>query len=303
MLKEAFPKVAHHTIIGDIRDKSALHAAFLETKPDIVFHAAALKHVPIVEENIIEGVLTNVFGTQNVADACLASNVQKMVLISTDKAVHPSSLMGVTKRIAEYYVQSLGAANPDAKTDFATVRFGNVLGSSGSVIPLFQNQIAQGGPITITHPDMTRYFMTVPEAVELVLQASTLSSSESGQKSPIFVLDMGQPISIKSLAEQMIRLSGQKDISITYTGIRKGEKVYEELFYDHETQLPTTNRDIQQASAKVHDFAAITKQLTKLHSDCNKRSRDAVISLLKKMVPEYEKHTTESGEATNDTGN
>lgn len=290
-LQKDYPHIHYRAVIGDVRDKGALEKIFSDEKPDLVFHAAALKHVPIVEQNIIEAVLTNILGSKNVADVALKYKAEKMVMISTDKAVHPSSLMGVTKRVAEYYVQALGASHKRSKTDFATVRFGNVLGSSGSVIPLFQQQIEAGGPITVTHPEMTRYFMTVPEAVELVLQASTLSSKESGEKSSIFVLDMGEPIRIKDLAMQMIRLSGKEEIKIHYSGIREGEKLYEELFYEYEEKLPTLYEDIQQASAKEINFQDIESQLNELFDVSSKRHEKKVIQLLKKLVPEYEKPT------------
>ncbi len=288
-LKEQFPELKYQAIIGDVRDAKALENVFAKEKPQLVFHAAALKHVPIVENNVIEAVLTNVLGSKNVADACLKYKSEKMVMISTDKAVHPSSLMGVTKRVAEYYIQGVGAFNKKARTDFATVRFGNVLGSSGSVIPLFQKQLAAGGPITVTHPDMTRYFMTVPEAVELVLQASTLTSKESGEKSPIFVLDMGEPIRIKDLAEQMIQLSGKDDIEISYSGIRDGEKLYEELFYDFEEKSPTLYEDIQRAKAKEYDYDSTIEKLNHLIESCKIRDDKKVVTLLKALVPEYKK--------------
>ncbi len=232
-LADINPDVPVRCSICDVRDNLALESIFIKEKPQLVFHAAALKHVPIVEENLAEAVLTNIIGSKNVADCSVKYGANKVVMISTDKAVNPTSLMGVTKRIAEFYVQSLGSSGKCGITSFATVRFGNVLGSSGSVIPLFQNQLESGGPITVTHPDMVRYFMTVPEAVELVLQASTLDSGNKNEKSSIFVLDMGQPIRINDLALQMIKLAGLRpeiDVKIEYTGIRRGEKLYEELF-------------------------------------------------------------------------
>lgn len=288
-LHDDFPNIACRGVIGNVRELNALDTIFAEEKPEVVFHAAALKHVPIVEENVIEGVLTNVIGTKNVADTCLKYRTEKMVLISTDKAVHPSSLMGVTKRMAEYYVQGLGSANARKKTDFITVRFGNVLGSSGSVIPLFQKQLAKGGPLTVTHPEMTRYFMTVPEAVELVLRASTLSSRENEEKSAIFVLDMGEPMRITDLAKQIIRLSGRYDVDIVYTGVREGEKLYEELFYEYETREKTVYDDVLVARAKHPDFEDVEKELEALLSLCASRNTSAVINILREMVPEYEK--------------
>jgi O-antigen biosynthesis protein WbqV len=209
-------------------------------------------------------------------------------MISTDKAVNPTSLMGLTKRVAECYIQGLGASGNTGATSFSTVRFGNVLGSSGSVIPLFQQQLAKGGPITVTHPEMSRYFMTVPEAVELVLQASTLEGSQN--KSAIFVLDMGEPMLIKDLAIQMIKLAGFKphdDIKIEYTGIRPGEKLFEELFYDNETHDPTFYEGITLANASNIDFASISHTIDKISAAAATHNNPLLLDLLKKQVPEY----------------
>lgn len=283
-LDEKFPSLKKHALIADIRDEARLEGIFAEYKPELVFHAAALKHVPIVEDNLAEAALTNIIGSKNVADMCIKHDVERMVAVSTDKAVNPTSLMGVTKRIAECYVQALGARS--SKTIFSTVRFGNVLGSSGSVIPLFQRQLERGGPITVTHPKMERYFMTVPEAVELVLQASTLGGGSS-----IFVLDMGRPVLIKDLATQMIKLAGlepEKDIKIEYTGIRPGEKLYEELFYDSEEKEDTLYEGIIRAKARQIDFKKISAHLNRIKELSLARDNEALLQETKTIVPEYD---------------
>ena len=284
-LEERFPNIKRSSYIGDIRNASRLDEIFEQHKPHIVFHAAALKHVPIVENNIVEAALTNILGTKNVADMALKHHADKMVAISTDKAVNPTSLMGVTKRVAECYVQGLGKEN--TSTLFSTVRFGNVLGSSGSVIPLFQKQLEKGGPVTVTHPDMVRFFMTVPEAVELVLQASAIQTYESS----IFVLDMGKPVNINDLALQMIKLAGltpEKDIKIEYTGIRPGEKLYEELFYENEKKRDTLYEGIMFADARTVDFTKLSEQIAEIASICNERKTKEVVEILSTIVPEYE---------------
>ena len=239
-IAERYPGLSRKATLGDIRDVVRIDQILAREKPDILFHAAAFKHVPMVEANPNEGVLTNVIGTRNLADACRAAGIKTMVMISTDKAVNPTSVMGATKRIAELYCQALGAAAGD--TRFVTVRFGNVLGSTGSVVPLFQRQLAAGGPLTVTHPDMTRYFMTVREAVELVLQATAIEGS-AVRGGDIYVLEMGEPVRIDDLARQMIRLAGLRpgeDIAIEYSGVREGEKMHEELFLATETLAPTS---------------------------------------------------------------
>jgi len=233
-LRRNFPKLAIEPIIADIQDRDRIDEVFDGFRPDVVFHAAAHKHVPLMEKNPSEAIKNNVFGTKNVADCSDKYGVERFVLISSDKAVNPSSVMGTTKRIAEMYIQSL---NEQSKTRFAAVRFGNVLGSRGSVIPLFKEQIARGGPVTVTHPEMVRYFMTIPEAVQLVIQAGAFS--EGGE---IFVLDMGKPVKIVELAEDLIRFSGfepYEDIEIEFTGIRNGEKLFEELMLMEEEVLAT----------------------------------------------------------------
>lgn len=225
------PDLTRQALIADVRDRRRIHEVMQDCKPHLVFHAAALKHVPLVEANVREGVLTNVIGTRNVADAAIACGARAMVQISTDKAIRPTSMMGTTKRVAEAYCQALDISG--VSTRFITVRFGNVLGSNGSVVPLFKRQIAAGGPITVTHPDMKRYFMTIREATELVLQAASAEIGRDETRGRIFVLDMGEPVKILTLARTMISLAGlrpDEDIKIEFTGLRPGEKLFEELF-------------------------------------------------------------------------
>ncbi len=246
-LQEAWPLLARRAVLLNVRDAERLEQIFLEHRPQLVFHAAALKHVPMVEAHPGEGLLTNTFGTRHVADAVWRHGTEAMVLISTDKAVNPSSMMGATKRLAEFYCQALdfqGRSRPAGRAPrFITVRFGNVLGSSGSVVPLFERQIAQGGPLTITHPDIERYFMTIQEAVELVLQASAHGLAHADERGQIYVLDMGKPIRVADIARQLIRLHGQRpdlDVKLQVVGLRPGEKLFEELFDIEEQQVAVT---------------------------------------------------------------
>ncbi|MBT3305480.1 MAG: polysaccharide biosynthesis protein [Alphaproteobacteria bacterium] len=290
---ESWPEVPRQALIADVRDKGRIEQIFKDFRPDLVFHAAAMKHVPMVEANILEGASTNVTGTANIADTCLRTGVRTMVQISTDKAVNPTSVMGATKRIAESYCQALdlkrGKDGQDA-TRFVTVRFGNVLGSTGSVVPLFQRQLAEGGPITVTHPDMTRYFMTVREAVELVLQASALGDPQDGDVGKIFVLDMGEPIRIMDLAEQMIRLAGLKpgsDIKIDIVGIRPGEKLFEEIFHGAEPPVATENPGILLAAPRPGSLDDLLPALTDLQTACRDNDTAHLISILQKLIPEY----------------
>ena len=285
---ENWPNLSRSTILGDVRDGTRLATVFQREQPDLVFHAAAFKHVPMVEENPNEGVLTNVMGTANVARACLASEVAVMVQISTDKAVNPTSIMGATKRIAEMICQGLSLTSASCR--FVTVRFGNVLGSTGSVVPLFQRQLARGGPLTVTDRDVTRYFMTAREAVELVLQATaaTPRDIESGK---IFVLDMGQPVRILDLARQMIRLAGftpDVDIPITFTGLRPGEKLYEEMLHDGEAPQPTTLAGINLASPRVIDYELLSDQVDKLSRAAKSRDTAQTLALIRYLVPELQ---------------
>ncbi len=285
-LSDRHPELSVSAVIGDVRDRARVDTVFARERPDLVFHAAALKHVPLVEGNPNEGVLSNAMGARNVADACRSFAVSAMVLISTDKAVNPTNVMGASKRLAEMYCQGLSLSG--ASTRFVTVRFGNVLGSTGSVVLRFQDQIARGGPVTVTHPDMTRFFMTVREAVSLVLQAA--ASPQKGEAGKVYVLDMGAPVRILDLAEQMIRLAGHvpgRDIEIVHTGLRPGEKLYEELFHDSEPIEPTALPGIRQAAARTVDLEALEKQLDSLFAHARARETEAMLAELRALVPEY----------------
>jgi O-antigen biosynthesis protein WbqV len=294
-LAERHAELARSAILADVRDRARAVAAISRERPDLVFHAAALKHVPMVEDHPDEGVLTNVIGTRNVADACAEAGVAAMVLISTDKAVNPTSVMGATKRLAESFCQArdVVARRNGEKTRFLTVRFGNVLGSTGSVVPLFQHQLAKGGPLTVTDPAMTRYFMTVREAVELVLQASALGTqngADAAADGRIFVLDMGEPVKILDLAKQMIRLAGLKpdvDIKIEFTGIRPGEKLHEALFHDAEKVEPTRAKGIMLAAPRTADLAVISRALEELAETARAGRTEQTLGLLARLVPEY----------------
>lgn len=265
-ISSAHPSLDLATHLGDIRDRPRIHALFGGERPDIVFHAAALKHLPLAEINVSECVLTNAIGTRNVADAARAAGARAMVMISTDKAVQPSSVMGLTKRIAETYCQALDM-DGDRATRFVTVRFGNVLGSTGSVVPLFERQLAAGGPLTVTHPDVERFFMTCREAVQLVLQAAAYSLARPNERGGIFVLDMGEPVKIVDLARQMIRLAGlepDRDIQIAFTGLRPGEKLTEHLSDAQEPLRPTEAEGILAASPRGVPVAVIDAFLDQL---------------------------------------
>lgn len=291
-LAENFPDVSRKPLLGDVRDAAYIDHVFDTVKPQVVFHSAAIKHVPMAEYNPEEAILTNVIGTRNVADACVKHHVLAMVLISTDKAVNPANVMGATKRLAECYCQALGSdALARGDTRFITVRFGNVLGSTGSVVPLFEKQLKRGGPITVTHPDMVRYFMTVREAVELVLQAAAMGAKpEEVRHGLIFVVDMGQPVRIEELAMQMIRLAGlkpHKDIQITYTGLRPGEKLYEELFHYSETSLKTEHEGVLLASSRKVELEKLQQPMAALHQACVRRNLHAAYAELRKLVPEF----------------
>jgi O-antigen biosynthesis protein WbqV len=289
--RETYPYQSLDSLIGNVRDVARMKQIFAEEKPDLVFHAAAIKHVPIAEENIREAILTNVVGTRIVADCCLHAGCSAMVLISSDKAVYPSSVMGATKRLAEMYCQALDLSSNT--TRFIIVRFGNVLGSTGSVVPRFQEQLAKGGPLTVTHPDITRYFMTVSEAVELVLQASALGVRPGDQRGKVLVLDMGEPVKIADLARQIIRLAGLKpdeDIKITYTGLRPGEKLYEELFADAEELIPSAADGVKIGKATTVELPFLQKQL----NDFTVRLREGLdenqsVAKLQELVPEFKR--------------
>lgn len=290
-LRTLHPEVRCKAVLADIRDRRRIGQLFAEYAPELVFHAAALKHVPLVEDNPFEGILTNVMGTVNVADACTAAGTLAMVMVSTDKAINPTSIMGASKRIAERYCQALDLRRGRGNgTRFVTVRFGNVLGSTGSVVPLFQKQLSAGGPLTVTHPDMQRYFMTVREAVELVLQASVLAWRDGPSDGKIFVLDMGEPVRILDLARQMIRLAGLKpdvDVEIEITGLRPGEKLFEELFDSAESMIPTGCAGLRLASPGPADLRQFGPALEALRAACDDRDYGRLVALIRRLVPEY----------------
>lgn len=288
------PTIERTTILGDVKDRDRVESAFVDFKPDIVFHAAALKHVPMVEANPMEGILTNVVGSRVVADACRAANVSCMVQISTDKAVNPTNLMGATKRLAEAYIQAQDITANGVETRFVAVRFGNVLGSTGSVVPLFQRQLAQGGPLTVTHPEMTRYFMTVKEAVELVLQSATAALADEDTKGKIFVLDMGDPVRIVDLARQMIRMAGlrpDEDIRIDFVGLRPGEKLFEELLHSGETIVDSGHAGLNLAAPRAGQLKTLIQALDKLENSARSRDRSEALRQIIDLVPEYKPDT------------
>ncbi len=287
-LNKLFPKIHYARVITDVRNRDMLREVFEEYHPQVIFHAAAYKHVPLMEEYPTQAILANVLGTKNVADLAVEYKAERFVMISTDKAVNPTNVMGASKRIAEIYVQSLfrklSAQDPNV-TKFITTRFGNVLGSNGSVVPFFKKQIAAGGPVTVTHPDIIRYFMTIPEASCLVLEASTL-----GKGGEIFCFDMGAPVKIADLAKNMIRLAGfqpGKDIEIVYTGLRPGEKLYEELLNQKELTLPTANEKIMVANVRENDYDSMSKLIDELIHSAQKGLTFPSVKLMKQIVPEF----------------
>ena len=288
-LESRFPQLDFVPIIGDVRHVNRLDFAFRTYKPQVVFHAAAYKHVPLMEENPCEAVLVNVAGSRNVANKCIEYGVDKMVMISTDKAVNPTNIMGCTKRLAEIYVQSLGLAveNGEVKghTKFVTTRFGNVLGSNGSVIPRFREQIEKGGPVTVTDKNIVRFFMTIPEACRLVMEAATLPTENR-----ICVFDMGKPVKIDKLARRMIELSGlvpDVDIKVVYTGLRPGEKLYEEVLSNVENTEPTAHSKIRIARVREYNYADANKAVDELESLSRQVIIPDMVKLMKKIVPEY----------------
>jgi len=296
-LAERHPHVARESLLADIRDEARIRAVFEQWRPELVFHAAALKHVPMVEANPLEGLLTNVAGTRHVADAGRSVGARAMVLISTDKAVNPTSVMGASKRLAEMYCQALdiSARASGHGMRCITVRFGNVLGSTGSVVPLFQRQLERGGPLTVTHPDMQRYFMTVREAVGLVLQASVVGSGDaalpSGEEGGIFVLDMGKPVKIVDLARQMIRLAGltpERDVEIRFTGLRPGEKLHEELFHGKEPPAPTGYPGLLMAAPRTADPAIVGRAIDEIAAASRGGQGRLALMLLGRLVTEFE---------------
>ena len=294
-LEEKFPGLECIPIMGDIRMVDRVESVFKRFCPQYVFHAAAYKHVPLMEENPCEAVHTNVHGTRNVADMAVKYDVEKFIMISTDKAVNPTNVMGASKRLAEIYVQSLSIAISKGlhpgKTRFITTRFGNVLGSNGSVIPRFREQLVKGGPLTVTHPDIIRYFMTIPEACRLVLEAAFM-----GKGNEIFVFDMGTPVKIADLARRMIELAGLtpgEDIEIKYTGLRPGEKLYEELLATKENTLPTNNAKIYCAQVREYDYNAICTLLSPLIAFAIKVDKMETVRYMKGIVPEFKSKNSE----------
>ena len=296
-LEARFPDLVFSPVIGDVRQVQRIDYAFRKWKPQVVFHAAAYKHVPLMEENPCEAVLVNVTGSRLVADKCVEYGAEKMVMISTDKAVNPTNIMGCTKRLAEIYVQSLGLSIANGTcpiktisgekpaTRFVTTRFGNVLGSNGSVIPRFREQIAKGGPLTVTHPDITRFFMTIPEACRLVMEAAAMNITNK-----IFVFDMGEAVKIENLAKRMIELAGLeigKDIEIVHTGLRPGEKLYEEVLSNKENTDPTSHDRIRIAKVREYDYAEVHDVAMQLNDMSVNVEIPEMVMLMKKTVPEY----------------
>jgi FlaA1/EpsC-like NDP-sugar epimerase len=278
-------KVNFHAFIGDVKDLKRIEFLFNHFKPQYVYHAAAYKHVPMMEDNPAEAVKTNVLGTKTLADLSLTFGVEKFVMVSTDKAVNPTNIMGASKRIAEIYVQSLNNNAVGSATKYITTRFGNVLGSNGSVIPRFKQQIEKGGPLTVTHPEITRYFMTIPEACRLVLEAGYM-----GKGGEIFVFDMGKSVKIVELAKKMIRLAGlvpNKDIQIEYTGLRPGEKLYEELLNDNENTMPTHHEKIMIGKVREYQFEEVKEQLLFLLEMATVNDNLEVVRQMKRIVPEF----------------
>ena len=287
--EEKFPETDFVPVIGDVRQLQRLDYVFRKWSPQVVFHAAAYKHVPLMEENPCEAVQVNVRGSKNVADICIEYDVEKMVMVYTDKAVNPTNIMGCTKRLAEIYVQSLGLAleqgHKEGKTRFVTTRFGNVLGSNGSVIPRFREQIAKGGPVTVTHKDITRFFMTIPEACRLVMEAATMSTGNQ-----IFVFDMGESVKIDDLARRMIRLAGyvpDVDINIEYTGLRPGEKLYEEVLSDLENTVPTAHSRIRIAKVREYEYESALEAVETLEDLSRQVDITTMVKLMKEIVPEF----------------
>lgn len=283
-IEEAFPHANVQIVISDIRNYKRMYKIFNVCRPQVVFHAAAYKHVPLMENNPFEAICVNVGGTKNIADLAVEFDAEKFVMISTDKAVNPTNVMGASKRLAEIYTQALGA-KPSTQTRFITTRFGNVLGSNGSVIPRFRAQIEKGGPITVTHPEITRFFMTISEAVQLVLEAGTM-----GQGGEIYVFDMGKPVRITDMAKKMIQLAGLvegKDIEIVFTGLRPGEKLYEELLASAETTLPTYHEKIKIAKVRVYKYEDAAKDIEELLEINQGHQNEAIVRKMKSIIPEF----------------
>lgn len=300
-LEERFKNLNFVPVVGDVRNQDRVDYVFRNWHPQVVFHAAAYKHVPLMEENPCEAIRTNVFGTRVMADAAVNYNVEKFVMISTDKAVNPTNIMGCSKRLAEIYVQSLSIAIEKGEvkghTRFITTRFGNVLGSNGSVIPRFRDQIAKGGPVTVTHPDIIRYFMTIPEACRLVLEAGTM-----GKGGEIFIFDMGEPVKIADLARRMIELSGlrvNKDIEIKYTGLRPGEKLYEELLSNKENTKETPHEKIRVAAVREYAYEDVVKHINLLSELSLHVQILPMVKEMKSFVPEFKSQNSQFMELDN----
>ena len=288
MMAREWPYIECRTVVADISNMVRMEDLIGSFRPDYVFHAAAYKHVPMMEDDPGEAVMNNVLGTKVVADLSVRYGVRKFVMVSTDKAVNPTNVMGCSKRICEIYVQSLNNSLRRGSTQFVTTRFGNVLGSSGSVIPLFREQIKAGGPVTVTHPDIIRYFMLIPEACELVLEAGT-----KGMGGEIFVFDMGKPVRIADLADRMIRLSGAQGVEIRYTGLRSGEKLYEEVLSDEENTKPSFHEKIRIAKVREYDYETVEKDVTELISLASSSADGmTIVRKMKDIVPEYKSNNS-----------
>ncbi len=285
-MRNQWPRIQAETIVADISDATLMERIFKKYKPEYVFHAAAYKHVPMMEDNPYESVVNNIEGTKILADLAVQYGTKKFVMVSTDKAVNPTNVMGCSKRICEIYVQSLDKAIKNGKvpgdTQFVTTRFGNVLGSNGSVIPTFQDQIQKGGPITVTHPDIIRFFMLISEACKLVIEAGTM-----GKGGEIYVFDMGKPVKIADLAKRMITLSGAKNIEIRYTGLRAGEKLYEEVLNDNEITIPTFHPKIKAAKVREYEFNEVRHDISNLILTAADSDNMAIVAAMKRIVPEF----------------
>ena len=286
LMAKNYPDVKADVIVTSITKALRMESIFAKYRPDYVFHAAAYKHVPMMEDNPSEAVQNNIDGTRIIADLSVKYGVKKFVMVSTDKAVNPTNVMGCSKRICEIYVQSLDKAIKEKRiagtTQFVTTRFGNVLGSNGSVIPLFKEQIRNGGPVTVTHPDIIRFFMLIPEACKLVLEAGTM-----GNGGEIYVFDMGKPVKIADLARKMILLSGARNVEIQFTGLRDGEKLYEEVLNDKEITVPTSNKKIKVAQVREYDYETVSRQIDALIEQSKQYDDMETVRQMKAIVPEY----------------
>lgn len=288
MMRKRFPSIDCQTIVASITQEKLMEKIFDTNRPDYVFHAAAYKHVPMMEDSPSEAIYNNVYGTKIMADLSVKYGVRKFVMISTDKAVNPTNVMGCSKRLCEIYTQSLNGAQET--TEFVTTRFGNVLGSNGSVIPIFEKQIRNGGPVTVTDPNVTRFFMLIPEACKLVLEAGT-----HGHGGQIFVFDMGKSVRISDLAKRMIKLSNAKDVKIVYTGLRPGEKLYEEVLANEESTEPTFNKKIRIAKVRQYEFDQVSKEIDNIIKTALTYDQNAVVALMRQLVPEYKPANSQWG--------